>query len=73
MTNEEYCQVYSDWITLRRMATELHMDYKTVLSWSKRKVDPLPVYYPGQNFKQGRVYRPEMNDWLMRNLRKEPA
>lgn len=59
--------VTTEWLTAKAVSIELGMDYKRVLEWVKRKEDPLPTHLIDGNRKQGRVYRPELNEWLMRN------
>lgn len=66
-------QVWTDWLTLPRVALEMAVSINTVHAWVKRRADPLPVRYPPGNSKQGRVYRPDLNDWALRNFRKEEA
>lgn len=57
----------TEWLSLKQVSEELSMDYDRVCSWAKRKIDPLPSRLIDGNKKQGRVFRPELNDWLMRN------
>lgn len=64
---------YTEWLNPPRVAAELSVSYGTVLAWTKRADDPLPMWYPPGNRKQGRVYRPDLNDWALRNFRKEEA
>lgn len=58
---------YTDWLSAPRIAAELDMDVKKVREWKSRKHDPLPVKYIGDNRKQWRVYRKELDAWLVRN------
>lgn len=59
--------VKTEWLSLPEVAEELGMDYKRVRAWTKRKHDPLPARLIDGNRKQSRVYRPQLNEWLMRN------
>lgn len=59
--------VGTEWLSLKQVAEELSMDYKRVLDWSKRKTDPLPTRLIAGNKKQGRVFRPDLNEWVIRN------
>lgn len=65
--------VWTDWLTLPRVALEMAVSINTVHAWVKRRADPLPVRYPLGNSKQGRVYRPDLNEGALRNFRKEEA
>lgn len=60
-------QMATEWLTLKQVAEELGMHYPRVLEWTKRAVDPLPIHLIAGNKKQGRVFRPELNEWIMRN------
>lgn len=55
------------WTTPKQVAKELGVDYKSVRDWMKRHNDPLPVRMPIGNSKQGRIFIPELNAWLIRN------
>lgn len=57
----------TEWLSLKQVSEELSMDYARVREWTRRKSDPLPTRLIAGNKKQGRVYRPELNDWLIRN------
>ena len=57
----------TEWLSVRQVAAELSLDYTRVLNWTKRKDDPLPARLVDGNRKQARVFRPELNDWIMRN------
>ncbi len=59
--------VETEWLSVRQVAEELGMDYVRVLRWTKRKEDPLPTRLIAGNKKQGRVFRPELNEWIIRN------
>lgn len=59
--------VVTEWLTLKQVSEELGIDYARILQWVKRKHDPLPSYLIDGNKKQGRVFRPELNDWIIRN------
>lgn len=65
--------VGTDWLTLPRVALEMAVSINSVREWAHRENDPLPVRYPPGNSKQGRVYRPDLNEWALRNFRKEGA
>lgn len=59
--------VATEWLSLHEVAEELGIDYKRVREWIRLKSDPLPArLFPG-NKKQARVYRHDLNEWLMRN------
>ncbi len=64
---EAYYTVTSEWLSLAEVARELGMDYKRVLGWTRRDEDPLPARLIEGNKKQARVYRPALNDWIIRN------
>lgn len=64
--NSQYA-VTTEWLTLNDIARELSMDYKRVRSWIKREDDPLPAFLIDGNKKQVRVYRPTLNEWIVRN------
>lgn len=57
----------TDWLGAKRVASELGMSYQAVLGWAKREDDPLPVRCIAGNNKQWRVFRSDLNEWLMRN------
>ena len=58
---------WTEWLNPPRVAAELSVSYGTVLAWTKREIDPLPMWYPPGNRKQGRVRRDELNEWIERN------
>lgn len=58
---------YTEWLSATRIAEELGISVKKVREWPLRKKDPLPVRYPEGNTKQWRVFRQDLNDWLLRN------
>lgn len=60
--------IYSDWLTLPRVAMELAVSVEKVREWTNRADDPLPSRLPPGNKKQVRVYRPEMDEWMLRNF-----
>lgn len=60
--------VYSDWLTLPRVALELAVAVERVNEWINRRDDPLPARLPPGNKKQVRIYRPEMDEWMLRNF-----
>lgn len=60
-------QMATEWLSIPQVATELGMDEKRVREWTKRRIDPLPTHLIAGNRKQGRVFRPELNEWIMRN------
>lgn len=66
-------QAWTDWLTLPRVALEMAVSINSVRDWAHREHDPLPVRYPPGNSKQGRVYRPNLNERALRNFRKEEA
>ncbi len=57
----------TEWLTIKQVSEELEIDYNRVLAWTKRKMDPLPARLIDGNKKQGRVFRPDLNEWIMRN------
>lgn len=57
----------TDWLSAKRVAAELGMNYNDVLAWAKRREDPLPVRFIGDNRTQWRVFRCDLNEWIMRN------
>lgn len=59
--------VTTEWLSLKQVAKELGMQYERVLEWPRRKVDPLPMRLIDGNRKQGRVYRGDLNEWILRN------
>lgn len=59
--------VETEWLSVRQVADELGMDYARVLGWTRRKVDPLPSRLIDGNRKQGRIYRGDLNEWILRN------
>lgn len=64
-------QVWTEWLTIPRVALELAVSINTVHEWTRRKDDPLPVLLPPGNKAQGRVYRPQLNEWILRNFVKK--
>lgn len=61
--------IYTEWPTIPRVAKELGKKEQSVRDWAHRSNDPLPCYlFPGCE-KQVRVFRPDLNKWLMRNSR----
>ena len=51
----------------RAAADYAGVDYKTFRKWTRREIDPLPVYHlPGQT-RYLRVFRKEYDEWLTRN------
>jgi len=60
--------IYSDWLTLPRVAMELAVSVEKVREWISRADDPLPARLPPGNKKQVRIYRPEMDAWMLRNF-----
>lgn len=63
---------YTDWLSAPRVAEELEVDPKRVREWAHRRVDPLPVRFIDGNRKQWRVYRRDLDTWLMRNSSADP-
>lgn len=59
--------VYSDWLTIPRAALELAMSEAKVREWIYQADDPLPARLPPGNEKQPRIYRPELDAWMLRN------
>lgn len=57
----------TDWLSAKRVAAELGMNYHDVLAWAKRRDDPLPARCIGGNRKQWRVRRCDLDEWIMRN------
>lgn len=57
----------TEWLTFRQVADEIGMDYERVRAWAKQKTDPLPAHLIAGNKKQARIFRPELNAWILRN------
>lgn len=64
--NAQY-SVATEWLTIAQAARELGMDYKRILKLTKREEDPLPARLIDGNKKQARIYRPFLNEWVLRN------
>ena len=60
--------IYSDWLTVPRVAMELAVSDEKVREWINRTDDPLPARLPPGNKKQVRIYRAEMDAWMLRNF-----
>ena len=45
---------WTEWLNPPRVAAELAVSYGTVLAWTRREIDPLPMRYPpGKKSREG--------------------
>lgn len=58
---------HTDYLTPLQAAEELSVEVHSIHAWAKRDFDPLPVRLPPGNTRQGRIFRPELNEWVLRN------